>query len=123
MMLTTKTINAFLIPGLANRKKFDLTKHRYTIEEVAEKVTTCLFLSIDKLKEKNRKRELVIARQIVGYICTKLLSIPHTREAVGRYLDVDHATVIHGNKAIANLIDTDPEFKYKSTIIFKSLDL
>ncbi len=123
MMLTTKNINWRTIPGLVHKKKNDFSINRYTIEQVAEIVGKHLGITVNQMKVRTRLRPIVEARQITGYICTKLLMIPFTTKVVGRFFLQDHATVVNGNRVTANFIETDSQFQYKAMIIFKALDL
>jgi chromosomal replication initiation ATPase DnaA len=122
-MLTTKTISPYCIPGLVQNKKFDFTKKRYTIEQVAEVVCKELRLTVAQLKLKTRVGPIVEGRQITGYICTKVMLFNYTSVAVGNFFGIDHATVLNGNKMCINQSETNKKFAHKLTAIIKSLDL
>lgn len=57
-----------------------------------------------------RKRDVVITRQLVWYLCRKYtsLSLKDMGRLFGNY---DHTTVVHGTKTIAGLIEFDLELR------------
>ena len=60
---------------------------------------------------KNRKRELVFARQAILFFMREF-----TKESltlIGSYMGKDHATVIHACRTIKNLVDTDKGIRMK----------
>lgn len=50
-----------------------------------------------KLNLKSRKRETVLAKKMISFLCMKesKLTVPFTYEYLGSLLKVDHSTVIH----------------------------
>lgn len=82
----------------------------------------------DNVFKISRKREIIIARQMIHYFMRKLL--PLTYESIGEASEpwgntYDHCTVINSEKKIKDLIDTEPKFReevYKiESIIRKDL--
>ncbi|PKP52300.1 MAG: chromosomal replication initiator protein DnaA [Bacteroidetes bacterium HGW-Bacteroidetes-1] len=67
-------------------------------------------LPVDQLNTKTRKREIVQARQVAMYFSKK-----HTKSSLAtiglQCGNKDHATVLHACKTIANLIETDKQFR------------
>lgn len=66
-------------------------------------------LSYKQQNIKTRKRHIVVARQLtyhLHYLFTK-----HTLAKIGSLFKQDHATVLHANKTISNLLDTETDFK------------
>lgn len=53
---------------------------------------------------KNRKRRVVEARMMYGLLMREL---SHSLKQIGEYLHKDHTTVIHYERTMRNLIDTD----------------
>jgi hypothetical protein len=82
-----------------------INKNEMGIKEIIEVVNT----TVDKkvyplgLNTKIRRRDLVIKRQIVSYVCRAAGFQFHY---IARALDVNHATVIHGVNSVKNLIET-----------------
>ena len=60
------------------------------------------FLNID-IKKKTRKREFVYGR-FLFYKLVKELNPFCSSVVIGRFLGKDHATVLHGNKQLNNII-------------------
>lgn len=69
-------------------------------------------LTIDDLRIRTRKREIVEARQVCMWWLKN--NTKQSLAEIGSYFgDFDHATVIHACKTVNNLIDTDKLFKEK----------
>jgi len=67
-------------------------------------------ISLEDLKSKSRKRELVTARQIAMYFAKKYTN--HSLKSIGYYFGGrDHSTVIHALQTVNNILDTEPHFK------------
>jgi len=64
-----------------------------------------------QLNSKCRRYKLVFARQLISYFCRKytLLSLTH----IGARLNKNHATILHGCKAIENLFKTNKYYREK----------
>jgi hypothetical protein len=72
------------------------------------------------IREKNRKRNIVIARHIFFYIAYKM---GYTTTYLGEYLGWDHASVIHGKKSVNNLLDiNDSELVNKVKQIYDEVE-
>lgn len=68
-------------------------------------------ISIDQIKSKSRKRDYVLPRHLMCYFLCKYGG--QTLSSTGTALNRDHASVLHGKKAIANLSSTDHVFRNK----------
>jgi len=67
-------------------------------------------MSIDTLKSKTRKREVVQARQIAMYFAKQMTK--SSLANIGAHCGgKDHATVLHACKTVNNLMDTDKCFR------------
>ena len=94
---------------------FRLNKIKNTTREVSidyiQKVVCDYFdLSIDILKSKTRKRNIVQARQLAMYF-SKQLTKSSLANIGARCGGKDHATVLHACKTVNNLVDTDKDFR------------
>jgi chromosomal replication initiator protein len=107
--LNKKSINLDLARQMIDK----FVKH--TIKEVSidfiQKVVCDYFgLPVDQMNTKTRKREIVQARQVAMYFSKK-----HTKSSLAtiglQCGNKDHATVLHACKTIANLIETDKQFR------------
>ncbi|MDP2235899.1 MAG: chromosomal replication initiator protein DnaA [Bacteroidales bacterium] len=107
--LNKKSINLDLARQMIDK----FVKH--TVKEVSidfiQKVVCDYFgLPVDQMNTKTRKREIVQARQVAMYFSKK-----HTKSSLAtiglQCGNKDHATVLHACKTIANLIETDKQFR------------
>lgn len=73
-----------------------------TPEAVIKSVCSYYKISKSDLLGKNKKQEIVRARQICAYLMCEMLSLPLVN--VGKLLARDHATIIHSRDKIANFI-------------------
>jgi len=83
--------------------------------KVQELVCDCENVPAIDIASKSQKAERVLARQLVMYFMHSLVSNQRSLAFIGSYYGKDHATVIHSLKVIANLRDTDKEFRNKLT--------
>ena len=91
---------------------------RHIIEEVEAEVnvdfiqkTVADYFSVPValLKEKTRKKEVVMARQVAMYFTKEFTS--HSLKTIGFHFGGrDHATVIHSVQTVSDLIDSDKKF-------------
>ena len=73
-----------------------------TPEAVIKSVCSYYKISKTELLGKNKKQEIVRARQICAYLMCEMLSLPLVN--VGKLLARDHATIIHSRDKIADFI-------------------
>lgn len=76
--------------------------------------------SLEELKSKSRKRELVFARMLIFYNARHHLRRT-TLKTIGEPFNRDHATVLHGVKTISDLMDVDKEVRKDVQAIQSSL--
>tara|TARA_R110000764_G_scaffold542_8_gene2102 strand:- start:13421 stop:13993 length:573 start_codon:yes stop_codon:yes gene_type:complete len=87
------------------------TLYNASFYDFACKVTGTFYkIPIDINATRSRKKDIVLAKQIVIYICKKHLNITlhELRDFVGYR---HHASVIHANRQITNLISWDKKLK------------
>jgi chromosomal replication initiator protein len=81
-----------------------------TIDYITKTVCDYFNLPVDSLAIKTRKRETVQARQIAMYFSKSMTK--SSLAAIGSQIGgKDHATVLHACRTVANLKDTDKNFK------------
>lgn len=80
-------------------------KVKYTEEVVKDTVSMYYGLELKHIFSNTRKREIVIARQVMMYFMKKFTRLPF-REIGLMISNKDHATVIYAIKTINNLIDS-----------------
>lgn len=90
----------YTVPGIVRIKPISQ-------DFIVEVVCTVCLTSMEVLKKRNRKRELVIARQFIYFFLRNRTSL--TLKSIGELFSQDHTTVIHSLDTIGNLIDArDP---------------
>lgn len=98
---------AYLIPGMRRRAKTVSWDKVAMIERVV-----CDFYgrTMDELKSKSRKRQLVWPRQVCIYFLKKetTLSLAHIAKMFG---ERDHSTACYSIQLVKNILDTEPMVK------------
>ncbi|MFT6845475.1 MAG: chromosomal replication initiator protein [Flavobacteriales bacterium] len=86
------------------------TAREVSIDYIQKVVCDYFDLSIELMKSKTRKREVVQARQIAMFFSKKLTK--SSLANIGAHCGgKDHATVLHACRTVNNLQDTDKQFK------------
>jgi chromosomal replication initiator protein len=86
------------------------TNREVTIEYIQKVVCDYFNIPIDSIQSRTRKREIVQARQLTMYFAKKLTK--SSLAIIGLQCgNKDHATVLHACKTVANLAETDRQFK------------
>lgn len=81
-----------------------------SMDYIQKTVAAYFKISVENLKSKSRKRELVTARQAAMYFIKQYTT--HSLKSIGQYFGGrDHSTVSHALHAVENLLDTEPHFK------------
>lgn len=110
-MLTNQDVNLDLAYKVVS-KIVNLTPKTITVESIRNLVCEHFNLSVESVMSKERKQELVQARQIAMY-----LSKQHTKQSLSNIgLNIgkrDHATVLHSCKVVADQIEIDKSFRLK----------
>mgnify|MGYP000527768868 CR=1 FL=1 len=76
--------------------------------------------AIDELRVRSRKRHLVVARQLNMFFLKRHTT--YSLEVIGSLFDRNHATVIHAEKTINDLIDTDKRINNLFMVIEDEVD-
>ncbi len=107
--LNRKEINIDLAIKMIN-KLVKCSVREITIDYISKTVCDYFNLPIDSLGVKTRKRETVQARQIAMYFSKSMTK--SSLASIGSQIGgKDHATVLHACRTVANLKDTDKNFK------------
>ncbi len=107
--LNKKEINIDLAIKMIN-KLVKCSVREITIDYITKTVCDYFNLNPDSLGVKTRKRETVQARQIAMYFSKSMTK--SSLAAIGSQIGgKDHATVLHACRTVANLKDTDKNFK------------
>lgn len=107
--LNRKEINLDLAYQMIN-KLIRNTHKEISIDYIQKKVCEYFSLPTDVLQTKTRKREIVQARQIAMFFSKSMTKA--SLSSIGSVIGgKDHATVLHACKTVANLIETDKQFR------------
>ena len=85
--------------------KEDMTTPLLIIQVVFDYFDVPLFYQ----RVRNRERKIVLARQVSMYYIRQTTKMSYTE--IGEKFALDHATIIHGIKAVNNFRDTDRQFR------------
>lgn len=97
------------------------SKKEITPSYIMDIVSEHYHISVSDIVSPKRNAEYVLPRQIIMYLCRKLINAKYQEIGVllgGR----DHSTIKHGEKAIADTIDIDPILKNNLDILLKKLN-
>jgi len=118
-----------------NKKEIDLELAKQVIQSIVCDITTevnidyiqksvCEFakITLEELKGKSRKKELVIPRQIGIYLAKNYTSL--SLKTIGLYFGGrDHSTVIHSIETCEDMMVTDKKFKAQMIELQKRMKL
>ena len=80
------------------------------IDYIQKTVAEYFRLNLDDLKDKTRKKEIVIARQVAMYFSKEYTN--HSLKSIGYHFGGrDHSTVIHAVQAVNDMIDVNANFR------------
>lgn len=98
----------------------DYEKKSITIDDIISKVSSYYGIETSAINTRSRKREVVLVRQVAMFLAKKYLDMSTSK--IGQYVgNRDHATVLHACKTVANLADTDKQFRNELNEIDLSL--
>ena len=89
-------------------------KEQMSIIANAVKELTGYDVTVGLMMGRSRKREVVVARHIFMYLMRKRKE-NFSLASIGAHLGKDHATVLHGNKTVSNMLDTN-DWPYVSAL-------
>lgn len=79
------------------------------IEYIQKYVANYFDVTIDQMKSKTRKREIVVPRQVAMYLTKEYTNM--SLKSIGYHFgNRDHSTIIHAIKAVNDMMDTDQHF-------------
>ena len=117
--LNKKAITLDLARQLVERFVHNSTQE-VSIEFIVNEVCNHLNVPIEVFYSKSKKREMVQARQLAMHFAKKYTKC--SLAAIGQQCGgKDHATVIHALKTVANLLETDKQFRTLATEIEKNI--
>lgn len=105
----------YSFPGLFNAKEFTglSTSPQVLVQHIKVLVTEYYGLNVESVFTRCRRREYVLARQIMHYLAFKYTTLSYS--VIGRTFPhgapFDHTTIIYSINTIKNLIETNAEFR------------
>ena len=85
-------------------------KKSISIDNIIKVVSDYYAVEVSAINTRSRKREVVLVRQVAMFLAKKHLDMSTAK--IGQYIGKrDHATVLHACKTIANLAETDKQFR------------
>jgi len=107
--LNSKEINFELAKKTVKEIATDRKTSTLTIESITRVVCEHLGVAENKIRDKTRKKEIVLARQIAMYLA-KNLTLSSLKTIGLHFGGRDHSTVIHACNSIEDYKVTDPSF-------------
>lgn len=118
-----------------NRREFDIglvkqilqnmvnnIEKEIDIDFIQRSVSEYFDVTIDSLKAKTRKKEIVMARQVAMYFAKEYTN--YSLKTIGLHFGGrDHSTVIHAIQSVNDLIDTNRKFKTSIEELQKKLKI
>ncbi len=93
-----------------------------SVDFIQKTVADYFKVSLDSLKAKIKKREIVIPRQLAMYFCKRYTQL--TLALIGEnFGGRDHSTVIHALESVEDMMKADPNFKNSVEELNKKLKL
>ena len=107
--INKKSIDIDLAKSVIN-KIVKNTKIEIDIKYIQDVVSKYFNISIEDMKDKARKKEIVIARQVAMYFSKDFTN--NSLKSIGFHFGGrDHSTVIHAVQSVNDMIDTDSIFR------------
>jgi chromosomal replication initiator protein len=128
-------INSMLAQNALAGRALDLDLAKETLQKIVQSIESEVgidyiqkFVSeyfgvqVDLLKDKTRKREIVVARQVSMYFAKEYTNM--SLKSIGNHFGGrDHSTVIHAITAVNDLMDTDKRFNATMQDLIKKIKL
>ncbi len=90
------------------------------IDYIQKSVGEYFQISVEDLKDKTRKKEIVIARQVAMYLCKEYTN--HSLKSIGYHFGGrDHSTVIHAVQSVSDMMDIDSKFAHSMDELKKKM--
>lgn len=112
-------MNYYVAPGII-RAKLDKRSPSITAERVIYMTMLSFNLTLNDIRKKTRRREIVYPRHVLCYLLRKKtnMSLKDIGELTGGR---DHTTVIHAIKSIEDLMETDELIRLEISFINNSI--
>ena len=92
------------------------------VDYIQKTVSEYYQVKVPEMKDKIRKKEIVVARQVAMYFCKEYTN--HSLKSIGYHFGGrDHSTVIHAVRTVNDLMDVDNSFKTDIETLRKKLKM
>ena len=112
-------MTAYTAPGIPKLAP-SYTNAKHIIKIVAAHFGTKSFFTEENIKRRNRKREVVLTRQISMMLIRKNTQL--SLKCIGEIFGKDHTTVIHSLATINDQRETNPELEQQIIFINNQLN-
>ena len=94
-------------------------KHTTSTDEIIESVSGVFGVPVEKIMSRDRTKDVALTRQVIMYLMREEAnaSLPQIGQAMGGR---DHTTVIHACEKVAQLLQTDNQFRSR---VFRAKDM
>ena len=97
-------------------------KTKVSIDDIIEKVAEYYKVPVNNIREKNRRKEVALCRQVAMYIAKTATN--HSLKTIGlNFGGRDHSTVIHAIQQIGSMRQSDPTLAKDIEYIISSLNI
>lgn len=95
--------------------RVDMSMH-INMDAVMQVILSVYPITIDQLRERTRKRQIVKVRQIAAYLLKKYCK--ESLETIGEYLGgQDHTTVLYSIDTVKDLKHTNEDYSHEVTLL------
>ncbi|OWY22301.1 chromosomal replication initiator protein DnaA [Sphingobacteriales bacterium UPWRP_1] len=122
LVAQSKLVNRAIDLNMARQTVRSLVNHvapEITVGFITKMVGEHYRVTLNDIKGKSRKREIVIARHVSMFLCRKITGKSLTE--IGRDFNRDHTTVMHGCTAVTDQMDQMLQFKEEVSEIEKKI--
>lgn len=116
-------LTSLMAHAALNKRAIDLELAKQILKDIVHEIDTEVSIdylqkvvsehynvSLEDLKSKTRKKEVVIARHVAMYLAKQYTN--HSLKSIGQYCGGrDHSTVIHALQSVNDMLTTVPRFK------------
>lgn len=121
MALTEREIDMKLAKSVVNQY-ISKAANEVNVDFILAIVSEAFEISIEQLKSKSRKRDIVIGRQVAMYLSKKYTKVS-LKELGGVFGGRDHSTVIYSLKTVEDLLETDDKFSGRVNGVVKQIQV
>jgi len=83
----------------------------HSVIDVIMGVSAITGVTVEEMKMQSRVKERVFARQLVCYICQRIIQPKHSTAKIGSHFSKDHSNVVTSYQVIENYIHTNDKSK------------